>query len=197
MDGVLGGGMCSCSTTIFNAAMRAGLDIGARRNHSYYITRYPVGLDATVWIASARSRQTMSFVNDLQYPVLIRGINSPGAVTFELYGVDDGRTVELSEPRIENEKEAVEHVQFTNSLAPGVQKRIEFNVDGFWSWVTRTVRDASGNIIHEDVFHSRYKTINGITQVGRYPGDPGEGVTIPASQYRRSITADVPPPPED
>ena len=185
LDGVLGGGMCSCSTTIFNAAMRAGLEIRARRNHSYYISRYPVGLDATVWISSPRSKQTMSFVNDLEYPVLIRGINSPGAVTFELYGVADGRTVELSEPRIENEEEAVEMVQFTNDLAPGVRKRIEFNVDGFWAWVTRTVRDSAGNVIHEDVFHSRYKTINGITQVGRFPGDPAAGTTIPASNYNR------------
>ena len=170
MDGVLGGGMCSCSTTVFNAAMRAGLEMNARRNHSYYITRYPIGLDATVWIANARSRQTMSFTNDLEYPVLVRGINNPDGVTFELYGVSDGRTVELSEPRIENEKAAVDQVEFTNELAPGVRQRTEFNVDGFWSWVTRTVRDSAGNVIHEDVFHSRYQTIN-----GSHPGRPLSG----------------------
>ncbi len=185
MDGVLGGGMCSCSTTVFNAAMRAGLEINARRNHSYYITRYPVGLDATVWISSPRSRQTMSFTNDLQFPVLVRGINSAGGVTFELYGVADGRTVELSEPRIEKEKEAIDQVEYTNELAPGVRKRTEFNVDGFWSYVTRTVRDSAGNVIHEDVFESRYQTINGITQVGRYPGDPRAGTKIPAANYQR------------
>ena len=185
MDGVLGGGMCSCSTTVFNAAMRAGLEMNARRNHSYYITRYPIGLDATVWIANARSRQTMSFTNDLEYPVLVRGINNPDGVTFELYGVSDGRTVELSEPRIENEKAAVDQVEFTNELAPGVRQRTEFNVDGFWSWVTRTVRDSAGNVIHEDVFHSRYQTINGVTQVGRYPGDPPAGTKIPAANYHR------------
>jgi len=186
MDGVLGGGMCSCSTTVFNAAMRAGLEMNARRNHSYYITRYPIGLDATVWIANARSRQTMSFTNDLAYPVLVRGINNSDGVTFELYGVSDGRTVELSEPRIENEKAAVDQVEFTNELAPGVRKRTEFNVDGFWSWVTRTVRDSAGNVIHEDVFHSRYQTINGVTQVGRYPGDPPAGTKIPAANYHRA-----------
>jgi vancomycin resistance protein YoaR len=184
MDGVLGGGMCSCSTTVFNAAMRAGLDMRARRNHSYYITRYPVGLDATVWIASRNSRQTMSFVNDLQYPILIRGINSPGAVTFQIFGVDDGRTVELSEPRIEREKKAVEFIEFTNELAPGVRKRTEFTVDGFWSWVTRTVRAANGTILHEDTFQSRYDTINGVIQVGRRPGDPPAGRRIPIDQYR-------------
>ena len=203
MDGALGGGMCSCSTTLFNAAMRAGLDMGARRNHSYYITRYPVGLDATVWIASARSRQTMSFTNDLQYPILIRGINAPGAVTFELYGVSDGRTVTLSEPRIENEKVAVDQFQYTNELAPGVRNRIEFNADGFWSWVTRTVRDSSGAVIHEDVFHSRYKTITGVTLgrplSGRSTGrnqDPGCQLPAPRAAGTRAASTRVDDPRE-
>jgi vancomycin resistance protein YoaR len=183
LDGVLGGGMCSCSTTIFNAALRAGLDIVERANHAYYISRYPLGLDATVWIASARSQLSMIFINDNPHPVLIRGINKPGSVTFELYGVDDGRTVELSEPRIENEKEAIDQIEYTDSLAPGVEKRVEFNVDGLEVWVTRTVKDASGAIIHEDEFHSKYRTINGITEVGRYPDDPPDGTRIPKSEY--------------
>jgi vancomycin resistance protein YoaR len=183
LDGVLGGGMCSCSTTIFNAALRAGLTITKRANHAYYISRYPVGLDATVWIASATRVQTMAFINDNPYPVLIRGINKPGVVTFELYGVDDGRTVEFSEPRIENQKEAIEQIEYTDSLAPGVEKRIEFNVDGLEVWVTRIVKDSSGVIIHQDEFHSKYRTINGITQVGRYPGDPVDGTMIPKSEY--------------
>ncbi len=48
-NGALAGGICSTSTTLFNAAMRAGLEIGQRVNHSYYIDRYPMGLDATVF----------------------------------------------------------------------------------------------------------------------------------------------------
>ena len=48
-NGALAGGICSTSTTLFNAAMRAGLEIGQRENHSYYIDRYPMGLDATVF----------------------------------------------------------------------------------------------------------------------------------------------------
>lgn len=192
VDGALGGGMCSCSTTLFNAAMRAGLDMNARRNHSYYITRYPVGLDATVWIANANSRQTMSFTNDTGYPVLIRGINRQGEVHFEVWGVPDGRTVELSEPRIDNEKKADQVYIYTDELAPGVKKRIEYTVDGFESWVTRTVRDASGNIIHEDIFHSKYRTITGQIEVGRYPGDPTAGTVVLADQYRPTL---LEPPP--
>lgn len=182
LEGVLGGGMCSSSTTLFNAALRAGLDMRNRGNHFYYISRYPLGLDATVWISRAR-RLTMAFVNDTGYPILIRGINEQGKVTFHVFGVDDGRTVELSDPVVENPVVAIDQVQYTDSLAPGVKKRIEFNTDGMEVWVTRTVKDAAGNILHEDTFHSKYGTVNGITQVGRYPGDPRDGTTIPASQY--------------
>src|SRR5215210_4033719 len=59
--GALAGGICSCSTTIFNAAARAGLDMGQRHNHWYYITRYPVGLDATVFKTSSGGGQNMTF----------------------------------------------------------------------------------------------------------------------------------------
>ena len=52
--GALAGGICSCSTTLFNAAARAGLEILERANHYYYIDRYPTGLDATVWKTAAR-----------------------------------------------------------------------------------------------------------------------------------------------
>ncbi|MGZ9276496.1 MAG: VanW family protein, partial [Candidatus Limnocylindrales bacterium] len=38
-QGALAGGICSCSTTLFNAALRAGYEMGARRNHYYYIDR--------------------------------------------------------------------------------------------------------------------------------------------------------------
>src|SRR4051794_21050240 len=183
-DGVLGGGMCSCSTTLFNAAMRAGLDIKARRNHTYYITRYPVGLDATVWIASANSKQTMSFINDLQYPILIKGINKPNQVTFELYGVPDGRTVELSDPVVENAQTAQTYYQYTDALNAGQQQLVEFTVDGFDSTVIRTVRDTAGAVIHQDTFKSHYKTIDGLIMVGRVPGDPPSGTKVLASTYK-------------
>ena len=69
-------------------------------------------------------------------------------------------------------------------LAPGVQNRVEFVVDGFDSTVIRTVRDAAGNIIHQDTFKSNYDTINGLVMVGRYAGDPPDGTTVLASVWK-------------
>src|SRR4029077_10043194 len=56
----LGGGVCQVSTTVFNAAFDAGLDITARTNHALYISHYPRGRDATVNYPDV----DLKFVND-------------------------------------------------------------------------------------------------------------------------------------
>ena len=190
-DGAIGGGMCSCSTTLFNAVARYGLEIDSRHNHALYISRYPLGLDATVWIASANSRQTLAFTNDTQYPILIKGINAHNAVTFEVWGVDDGRTVQFSQPDIENVTPGIKLYQYSDDLAPGKKKWVNDPYDAMDVTVVRTVRDGAGNIIHQDTFKSHYRRLDGITLIGRYPGDPKAGTTIPVSQYQPP----APPPP--
>ena len=180
-EGVLGGGLCSASTTMFNAALRAGFELGARRNHAYYITRYPVGLDATIWI-SGNYTQDMSFTNDSAYPILIRGINKKRTVTYEVWGVPDGRTVSLSDPTVTNQSQASAFYEFTDTLPARATKEVEFKANGFDSVVIRTVRDANGNIIHQDTITSSYRKVDGVTLVGRYPGDPPAGYQWPVSQ---------------
>lgn len=182
VDGVLGGGMCSASTTVFNAAMRAGLAIVERHPHALYISRYPMGLDATI-MGTASSGQNVVFINDTDHDVLIRGTPGRRRVIFEIWGVDDGRTVKLSEPRIEMIKEARKFIEYTDTLEPGVMKFVNDPYDAFESWVTRTVKDRNGNVIHKDMFHSKYKLLDGLTKVGRYPGDPPAGTRILAEEY--------------
>jgi vancomycin resistance protein YoaR len=189
-DGAIGGGMCSCSTTLFNAIMRAGFQVDQRTNHSIYISRYPVGLDATIW-ESGRQRVTMAFTNDTQYPILIKGINAPGKVTFEVYGIDDGRTVELSEPIIENVRPAETWLEYSDDLPPGERRRSQEGYDAFDSSVTRIVRDAAGNVIHQDTWLSHYRKLDEIVEVGRYPTDPPPGTQIRPEEYPGA----APPPP--
>jgi vancomycin resistance protein YoaR len=180
-DGVLGGGLCSASTTMFNAALRAGFELGERRNHAYYIGRYPVGLDATIWI-SGDYVQTMSFTNDSQYPIVIRGINKKRSVTFQIWGVPDGRTVSLSSPTVTNKQPATEYYEFSDLLPARATQQVEYKADGFDSVVIRTVRDANGNIIHQDTISSSYRKVDGVILVGRYPGDPPAGYRWPVSE---------------
>jgi vancomycin resistance protein YoaR len=170
-QGALAGGICSCSTTLFNAALRAGYQMGARRNHYYYIDRYPLGLDATVFISASGSKQTVSFTNDTDYPVLIRGYGfrdgGTGYVRFEIYSVPNGRKVSIATGRKRNLHIATDTVQYTSSLAPGVRERVEYPTNGFQVTAVRTVRDRNGNVIHRDTYNSNYATITGVTLVGR------------------------------
>ncbi len=168
-QGALAGGICSCSTTLFNAALRAGFEMGSRRNHYYYIDRYPLGLDATVFISAGGSRQTMSWTNDTEHPVLIRGINtrkgSSGYVTFALYSVPNGREVSFSKPIVKDIRKATDTVEYTSALRAGTRKRIEYPVNGMKVWVTRTVTK-DGVVLHRDTYYSNYARITGVTLIG-------------------------------
>lgn len=200
--GALGGGICSCSTTLWNAAMRAGLAMGARQNHDYYINRYPTGLDATVW-RSGSSQQNMTFTNDTQYPIIIRGMKGsstsacsgekkvlpsveyPNCVIFQIWGIPSGRTVSYSQPVITNVKIAHDVMKYATKdpngkpLAAGSLYRVEYPTNGFWSTVIRTVKDSSGTVLHQDTIFSKYVTVTGMTLVGWSVGDPKVGTTFP------------------
>ncbi len=169
-QGALAGGICSASTTLFNAALRAGLQMGSRHNHYYYIGRYPLGLDATVWQSSGGSIQSMTFRNDTDYPILIRAYKiqngSSGYVKFEIYGVPTGRTVSIGASIVKNPTKAVDTIEYTDTLPAGTTKRIETPTDGMDVWVTVTVTDANGNVIHETTYYSHYARIDGITLMG-------------------------------
>ena len=170
-QGALAGGICSCSTTLFNAALRAGFEMGARRNHYYYIDRYPLGLDATVFISASGSVQTMSWTNDTDYPVLIRGYKikegARGYVKFELWGVPNGRTVVIGPPMVKNIKPASDSTQLTATLPPGARQRIEYPVDGKQVWRTVTVYNVDGSLLREKTYYSNYSRITGIVLVGK------------------------------
>jgi vancomycin resistance protein YoaR len=164
--GALAGGICSTSTTLFNTALRAGLEMHERWNHYYYISRYPVGLDATVYEDGGRA-WSMSFRNDTPYPLVIRSYTGFGIVRFDLYGVPTGRTVTFTKPVIRNWVYGRNTTQYTTSLKPGVTRQIGDLHDGFDATVIRYVRDASGNVIHTDTYFSHYHAVNGVLLVGK------------------------------
>ena len=164
-QGALAGGICSTSTTLFNAAMRFGLEIGERTAHYYYIDRYPTGLDATVAIVDS-SVTDMTFRNDTEHPIVIRGFGSPGQVTFQIWSVPNGRTVALSAPIIQNSRSAIETTQVDTSMAPGTSRRVEYPHNGFQATVTRTVYGPDGGLVHQNTWFSDYRVVNGITLVG-------------------------------
>lgn len=63
-----GGGVCQLSTTLFNAAEAAGLQIVERHTHSKPIGYVPEGDDATI----SYGTKDLKFINNRQFPIMLR-----------------------------------------------------------------------------------------------------------------------------
>ena len=149
-DTALGGGLCQVSTTLFNAVVRAGYQIDERGPHSYYIERYPIGLDAAVFSPG----QDFRWTNDTPYPVLIRTSSSSSSVTFSLYSVPTGRVTTFSGASQANLAMPSKD-QFADPAYPK-----GYVVRGRDVSVTRTVM-ANGALVRRDVFYSHYSPVWG------------------------------------
>lgn len=85
----VGGGVSQFSTTTYNAAYFAGLQIDAHTPHSFYISRYPAGRESTLNFGTI----DLLWTNDTKAPVVVRSSASDTAVTVSIYGGNGGRRV--------------------------------------------------------------------------------------------------------
>lgn len=81
----VGGGVCQVSTTLYNAALSAGMQITEVHAHSLRVSYVAPSLDAMV-----SSRSDLKFFNGAKTPVLLRARAKNGSVTVEIYGRKDG-----------------------------------------------------------------------------------------------------------
>src|SRR5262245_18628056 len=91
-----GGGVSQLATTTYNAAFFGGYEDVTHQPHTIYISRYPLGREATVNYGAI----DLQFRNDTEHGVLIRTYYSDTSVTVAFYGDNDGRTVR-EENRVE------------------------------------------------------------------------------------------------
>jgi vancomycin resistance protein YoaR len=85
----IGGGVSQFSTTMYNAAYVAGLKIDTHQPHSFYISRYPPGREATLNFPDI----DLKWTNDTDVPVFVRTFSDDTSVTVSLYGDNGGRRV--------------------------------------------------------------------------------------------------------
>ncbi|GAA0179415.1 VanW family protein [Clostridium sediminicola] len=95
VDG-LGGGICQVSTTLYNAALLAGLEITERSHHTYPSSYVPIGRDATVDYGNI----DLKFVNNQEYPIYISAYTSNKSDYFTIYSSNN---LNKTEERIWND----------------------------------------------------------------------------------------------
>lgn len=154
-----GGGTCQVSTTVFRAAMKAGLPIVERRAHSYRVGYYEQdsgpGIDATVYAPSA----DLKFLNDTPGHILIQTAVDTKNLTMQVdvYGTSDGRVASISEPKVWGQTPPPEPLYVDDPTLPaGVVKQIDWA-----AWGAKTMFDyeveRDGEIIYEKTFYSNFK----------------------------------------
>lgn len=77
-----GGGICQVSTTLYNAVLKAELDVTARSNHTMIVNYVDPSKDAAI----AEGIMDMAFVNNTDAPIYIYGYCYGGNITFTIFG---------------------------------------------------------------------------------------------------------------
>ncbi len=154
-----GGGVCQVSTTIFRAALNAGLPINERQAHAYRVGYYEQdsgpGLDATIFTPTT----DLKFTNNTPGHILIqaKADSKNFTLVFELYGTNDSRVSTVTKPKILSQTAPPPDVYQDDPTLPlGTVKQVEHK-----AWGAKTVFDYTvtkdGKEIYKKTFTSVYR----------------------------------------
>lgn len=174
----VGGGISQFATTMFNAVFFAGLEDVFHKPHSFYISRYPAGREATVYEGAI----DLQWRNDSDTGVYIDTRWTPSTLTVTFYGTKRYDIESVSSERRNPRQPAV-----IDKVDDGNCTR-QSGVPGFDITVTRIFKDpATGAEVKRESFETRYNAeavINCIPSAGPPPGAPAPPAapdgTVPA-----------------
>ncbi len=149
-----GGGLCQVSTTLFRAALNAGVEIVERKNHKYRVSYYepPIGMDATIYDPAPDFR----FKNNYDSYILIQSKIVGTKLTFQFYGTKDARNIEIGTPEEFDWVEPGEPVLIeSESMQPGEKERVERAHRGVSAKFYYKV-ERGGEVLFEKEFRSKY-----------------------------------------
>ncbi|OFQ47905.1 hypothetical protein HMPREF2935_01235 [Corynebacterium sp. HMSC076D02] len=140
----VGGGISQFATTLYNAAYFAGMEDVAHTPHSYYISRYPAGREATVYEGAI----DLQFKNTTNTPVRIEtdfgggkiAVRFKGVKTYNVESVNNGRWATTQPTRMSVGKDCS-----PSSGAPG-----------FTTSDTRIIKDLSGREVSRETTTTVY-----------------------------------------
>ena len=148
----IGGGVCQVSTTLYNAALKAGMKISMRRSHTFEPSYVTPGMDATVSWGGPDFR----FINTSSSAIGIKASYSNQTVTVSIYGVpvlEDGVPYSLDAPQTETFDLPEPHYEEDQTLQPGQEVVKSKGTQGS-RWQVKLVVKKDGQVISSDVDHT-------------------------------------------
>jgi vancomycin resistance protein YoaR len=172
----IGGGVCQTATTLFNNAFELGLPVKERHNHSWYISHYPIGRDATVsW-----GGPDLKFKNDLDHAILIKTSHTDSTLTFSFFGTKQGRKVVSSTGPQTNFRSPKPSYAYDPSAPKGSKRTVAgSHAQGFDITVFRKVYE-HGNLVRKDSFTSHYVAVGDTVIYGPGTDPPRIDFVLPS-----------------
>ncbi len=160
-----GGGICQVSSTLYNAVMRAELEIVTRSCHSMIVSYVQPSMDAAI----AGDSKDFVFRNNQEYPVYIDGYTSGGKIYFTVYGKetrDPNRTVEFESEVIE-QIDPISTYSASSELPVGTITKTSGSAHtGYTARLWKIVKE-NGKEVSRDVYNnSKYRVTNNTYVVG-------------------------------
>lgn len=159
-----GGGICQVSSTLYNAVLRANLEIVDRSNHMFEVGYVPIGTDATVsWGAP-----DFKFKNSRSYPIKIVTSSSNRKCVVKFYGLKESEEYDIEIVSYRTGSVPYRTTYTTDSsLAAGQQKVIQRGSNGAKS-VAYRIRKENGQVISKELLSKdTYDPHNQIIAVGK------------------------------
>lgn len=181
----LGGGICQVSTTLYNAVLKAELDVTERFNHSMIVNYVDPSADAAI----AGTTKDFKFVNNLEHPIYIEGYTENKHITFTIYGVE---TRPADREVIYESKIISETIpEGDKVVADGSQPIGVVNVQsphtGYVAELWKVVKEGGVEVERKQVNKSVYKATQRTAAVGIASPDPNAVAAINAAIATQSI----------
>ncbi len=188
----IGGGVCQIATTLYNAVLRAELEVAQRQNHSMIVGYVKPSEDAAI----AGTYKDIKFTNNYSTPIYVEGYTSGKTLTFTIYGKETrpaNRTFDFVSETLSVTDPGAPKEIVDPTLPPGSKSQVQSAHKGMKSRLWKVVYvdgvEQSREILHTDT----YNPSKAIIKVG--PAAPA--VAVPAETP--GIPVETPPvviPPE-
>jgi len=187
VDG-LAGGICQISSTLYNAALLANLQIDERYNHSFKTSYLEFGRDATV----VYGVKDLKFTNTRSYPIKIEGSAENGVATFAIYGIEEDVEYKINIiPVITATIPYATQTIVDNSLAPGTQQVYQGGSSGAKVTTYKEIVLNDTVISKEVITNDTYKAMARIVKKGP---DAAPVVETPAPVVEQPVEQPQPQP---
>ncbi len=186
----VGGGVCQIATTLYNAALRAELEINQRQNHSMIVAYVKPSMDAAI----AGTVKDIRFTNNYSTPIFVEGRAENGKLTFTIYGRETrpvNRTLDFVSETLSSVSPGPPTEQLDMSLAPGSRKQVQSAHQGLKSRLWKIVK-VDGVVTEKILLHTdTYNASKAIVLVGP-PVPAAPRASRPAESAAPTTTAGAP-----